>query len=86
MFGKCLKWVVQVCLRRCTIGRDSLEVKNIIKVKFLGIITATAGRFYESESVFLKKHPEYVFRGTLCLVAVPECFDNGFLCLYLSKR
>ena len=86
MFGKCLKWVVQVCLRRCPVGRDSLEVKNIIKVKFLRIIAATAGSFYEWDSLFLKKHPRYVFCGTLCLVVVPEFFDNGFLCLYLSKR
>ena len=35
VLGKCLKWVFQVCLRRFPVGRDSLEVKKIIKVKFL---------------------------------------------------
>ena len=44
---------------------DSLEVKKIIKVKFLWIIAATAGRFYEWVSVFLEKRPWDVFRGTL---------------------
>ena len=68
MFGKCLKWVFQVFFRRFPVGRDSLEGKKIIKVKFLWIIAATAGRFYEWESVFLEKHPRYVFRGTLSLV------------------
>ena len=72
MFGKCLKRVFQVCLRRFPVGRDSLEVKKIIKVKFLGIIAATAGRFHEWVSVFLEKHPRYVFSGTLSLVAVPK--------------
>ena len=86
MLGKCLKWVFQVSLRRFPVGRDSIEVKKIIKVKFLRIIAATTGRFYEWESVFLEKHPRYVFRGTLSLVVVPKCFHNGFLCLYLSKR
>ena len=86
VFGKCLKWVFQVCLRRFPVGKDSLEVKKFIKVKFLWIIAATAGRFYEWESVLLEEHPRYVFRGTLSLVAVPKCFQNGFLCLYSSKR
>ena len=86
MLGKCLKWVFQVSLRRFPVGRDSLEVKKIIKVKFLLIIAATAGHFYEWESVFLEKQLRYVFRGTLSLVAVPKCFHNGFLCLYSSKR
>ena len=86
MFGKCFKRVFQVCLRRFPVGRYSLEVKKIIKVKFLWIIAVTAGRFYEWESVFLEKHPRYVFRGTLSLVVVPKCFHNGFLCLYSSKR
>ena len=53
MFGKCLKWVFQVFFRRFPVGRDSLEGKKIIKVKFLWIIAAAAGRFYEWESVFL---------------------------------
>ena len=35
VFGKCLKWVFQVRLGRFPVGRDSLEVKKIIKVKFL---------------------------------------------------
>ena len=35
VFGKCLKWVFQVCLRRFPVGRYSLEVKKFIKVKFL---------------------------------------------------
>ena len=47
VFGKCLKWVFQVCFRRFPVGRDSIEVKKIIKVKFLGIIAATTERFYE---------------------------------------
>ena len=86
VFGKCLKWVFEVCLRRFTVGRDSLEVKKIIKVKFLWIIAATAGRFYEWVSVFLENRPRDVFCGTLSLVAVPKWFHNGFLCLYSSKR
>ena len=73
-------------LRRFPVGRDSLEVKKIIKVKFLWITAATAGRFYEWVSVFLEKRPRDVFRGTLSLVAVPKWFHNGFLCLYSSKR
>ena len=72
MFGKCLKWVFQVCLRRFSVGRDSLEVKKIIKVKFLKIIAATAGCFYEWVSVFLEKRPSDVFRGTLSFDAVPK--------------
>ena len=35
VLGKCLKWVFQVSLRRLPVRRDSLEVKKIIKVKFL---------------------------------------------------
>ena len=35
VLGKCLKWVFQVSLRRIPVGRDSLEVKKIIKVKSL---------------------------------------------------
>ena len=81
VLDKCLKWVFQVYLRRFPVGRDSLEVKKIIKVKFLWIITATDGRFYKWKSVFLEKHPRYVFRCTLSLVVVPKCFHNGFLCL-----
>ena len=65
VLGKCLKWVFQVCLRRFPVGRDSLEVKKIIKVKFLWITAATAGRFYEWVSEFLEKRPRDVFRGTL---------------------
>ena len=49
---------------------DSLEVKKIIKVKFLWIIAATAGCFYDWVSVSLEKHPRDVFCGTLSLVAV----------------
>ena len=85
MLGKRLELVFQVCLNTFPVGRDSVEVKKIIKVKFLWIIAARAGRFYEWESVFLKKHPRYVFRGTLSLVVVPKCFHDGFLRLYLSK-
>ena len=84
VFGKCLKWVFQVCLSRFPIGRDSLE--KIIKVIFLWIIAATSGRFYELKSVFLEKHSRYVFCGTLRLIALPKCSHNNFLCLYLSKR
>ena len=76
----------EVCLRRFSVGRDSLEVKKIIKVKFLWIIAATAGHFYEWEGVFLEKHPSYGFRGTLSLVVVTKCFHNCFSCSYLSKR
>ena len=65
MLEKCLKWVFQVCLKRFPVGRNSLEVKKIVKVKFLGITAATAGLFYEWVSVFLGKDPRYVFRGTL---------------------
>ena len=32
MFGKCLKWMFQVCLIRFPEGRGSVEVKKIIKV------------------------------------------------------
>ena len=35
VLGKCLKWVFQVRLRRFPVGRDTLEVKKIIKVKIL---------------------------------------------------
>ena len=86
VFGKCLKWVFQVCLRRFSVGRDSIEVKKIIKVKFFWIIAATAGRFYVWVSVLLEKSPRDSFRGTLSLVAVPKWFHNGFFCLYSSKR
>ena len=65
---------------------DSLEVKKIIKVKFLWIIAATTGRFYECVSEFLEKRPRNVFSGTLRLVAVPKWLHNDFLCLYSSKR
>ena len=70
VFGKCLKWVFQVCLRRFPVGRDSLEVKKIIKVKFLWVTAAEAGRFYEWVSVFLEKHPRDVSRGALSMVMV----------------
>ena len=86
VFGKCLKWVFQVCLRKFPVGRDSLEVKKIIKVKLLRIIATTAGRSYVWVSVFLEKRPRAVFRGTLSLVVNPKWFRNGFLCLYSSKR
>ena len=76
VFGKCLKWVFQVWLRRFPVGRDALEVKKIIKVNFLWGIAATARRFYEWESVFLEKHPRYVFRGTLSLFAIPNIRQN----------
>ena len=79
MLGKCLKWVFQVSLRGFPVGRDSLEVKKIIKVKFLWITAATAGRFYEWVSVFLEKRPRDVFRGTLSQIAVPKWFHNGFV-------
>ena len=59
---------------------------QIIKVKFLWIVAATAGRFCEWESVFLKKHLRYVFRGNLSLLVVPKCLHNGFLRLYSLKR
>ena len=65
VFGNCLKWVFQVSLRRFPVGRDSLEVKTIIKVKFLWITAATAGRFCEWVSVFLEKRPSDIFCGTL---------------------
>ena len=75
-----------MCLRRLFVGRDCLEVKKISKVKFLWIIAATAGRFYEWVSVLLEKRPRDIFRKTLSLVAVPKWFHNGFLCSYSSKR
>ena len=50
VLGKCLKLVFQVCPRRFPVGRDSLEVKKMIKVKF-----AMVGRFYEWVSLFLEK-------------------------------
>ena len=62
--------VFQVCFRRFPVGRDSLEVKKVITVKFLWIIAATAGRFYGWVSVFLEKHPGDVSRGTLSVVMV----------------
>ena len=86
VFGKCLKWVFQVSLRKFPVGRDSLEVKTITKVKLLWIIATTAGRSYVWVSVFLEKRPRAVFRGTLSLVVNPKWFRNGFLCLYSSKR
>ena len=61
VFDKSLKWVFQVCFRRFPVGRDSLEVKKIIKVKFLWITAATAGRFYEWVIVFLEKRPSDIF-------------------------
>ena len=76
----------QVCLRNFYVGGESLEAKTIIKIKFFWIIAATTGRFYEWASVFLEKSSTDVFRGTLSLVAVPEWFHNGFLCLYSPKR
>ena len=86
MFGKCLKLVLQVCFRKFPVRRDSLEVKKIINVKFLWIIAATAGRFYEWMSAILEKRPRNVFRGTLSLIAVPKWFHIDLLCLYSSKR
>ena len=86
LFGKCLKWVFQVCCRRFLVGRDSLKVKKIIKVKFFWVIAATTGHFYEWVSVFLEKCPRDAFCGTLSMVVAHKWFHNGFLCLYLSKR
>ena len=55
-------------LRRFPEGRDSLEVKKIIKLKFLSISAATmAGRFYEWVGVFLEKRARDVFCGTFRL-------------------
>ena len=73
----------QVYFRRFPVGRDSLEVKQIIKVKFLWIIAVTAGRFYGWVNAFLEND---AFRGTLSFVTVSKWFHNGFLCLYSSKR
>ena len=86
VLGKWLMWVFQVCFRMFPVGRDSLEVKKIIKVKFLWIKAVATARFYEWVNVFLKKRPRDVFRGTLSLVAIPKWFQNGFLYLYSSKR
>ena len=55
MFGKCLKWILQVYFRRSPVGKGSLEIKKIVKVKFLWIIVATAEGFSEWVSVFLEK-------------------------------
>ena len=71
----------QVCFRRFSIGRDSLEVKKIIKVKFLWITVATARRFYEWVSVFLEKRPRVIFELDCGPKVIPQ-----WLCLYLSKR
>ena len=55
-------------LRRFPEGRDSLEVKKIIKLKFLSISAATmAGRFYEWVGVFLEKRARDVFCRTFRL-------------------
>ena len=86
VLGKWLMWVFQVCFKMFPVGRDSLEVKKIIKVKFLWIKAVATARFYEWVNVFLKKRPRDVFRGTLSLVAIPKWFQNGFLYLYSSKR
>ena len=58
-------------------GKDSLEVKTIVKVKSLRIIAATAGRFYESVSMFLEKRKK-------SLVVAPKWFNNGFWRVYSS--
>ena len=79
VLGKCLKWVFQVSLRRVPVGRDSLEVKKIIKVKFLWITVVAAWRFYVWVSVFMEKRPRYVFLDTLSYIAVPKWFNNGFV-------
>ena len=50
-----------MCHRKFPVGRDSLEVKKIIKVKFLWIIATTAGRSFDWVSVFLEKRPRNVF-------------------------
>ena len=78
LFGKCIKWVFQVYCRRFLVGRDSLKVKRIIKVKFLWVIAATAGHFNEWVNVFLEKCSRDAFRGTLNMVVAPKWFHNGF--------
>ena len=50
---------------KVSVGRNSLAVKKMIKVKFLLITAATDGRFYEWVSLFLEKRPRDVFRGAL---------------------
>ena len=80
----CLKWVFQVCFRMFLVGRDSLEVKQIIKVKVLRIIAATTGRFYEWVSVFLEKHPKNVSCGTLSMV-VALIAQGLFMFIFVKK-
>ena len=63
--------------RKSPMGKDSLEVKTIVKVKSLRIIAATAGRFYESVSMFLEKRKK-------SLVVAPKWFNNGFWRVYSS--
>ena len=75
VFGKYLRWVFQVCFRRFPVGRDSLEVKKIITVKFLWITAATAGRFNEWVSLFLENRPRDVSRGILSMVLVDYAID-----------
>ena len=51
--------VSSVLFRTCVVspvGKDSLEVKHFINVKFLWITAATIGRFYEWVRVFLENH------------------------------
>ena len=79
VFDKSLKWVFQVCFRRFPVGRDSLEVKKIIKVKFLWITAATAERFYDSVSVFLEKRPRDVCCGTLSEIVVCTLSEWDYL-------
>ena len=79
MLDKCLKWVFQVSFRRFPVGRDSLEVKKIIKVKFLWITAATAERFYDSVSVFLEKRPRDVCCGTLSEIVVCTLSEWDYL-------
>ena len=86
MFSKCLKWAFQVCLKRFPVGRGFLEVKKIIKVKFLWIVADTDGRFYEWSVCSSKNTPKGCFSWDLEFVAVPKWFLNGFLYLYSSKQ
>ena len=61
-------------------GRDSLEVKKIIKIKSVWITAATAERFQEWVSVLMEKRPKDVSRATLSMVVAPNWFHDAFLC------
>ena len=80
VFGKCLKWVFHVCFRTFSIGRDSLEVKKIVKVNY----SCHGWSFLRVGECVLRKTQKGAF--TLSMVVAPKWFHNRSLCLYSSKR